>query len=396
MPDMSEGTAYPNPASTTNTAVAVLDAPAPTPPTHTDTEFDALVAAAKARIAAAEQLNAASAQKGRSWALPGRTPRLCWRSRTLWLTEVASALATDEGRSLCRRRHLSPRTALAVARACSRFADGATGRSLTAANTTIGALAAQLAGRTKAYSHDVVANARAVLSALGLAVEVAQGRYLTAEERLAAAAHHDGVQRRAASTWALVSARRWVEAVKKSSLPRRGSTGSKTPRSRWSPKRAHSARAPYGRSATTRTLPTHRTTAELVARTPALDNGVHLGALVDVVAEHVDCTRWSGRDLAWLLSDDTRNRRLTWPDRIDHPAAFLRHRLLALRSRLAEPSPSELARDRHDCIRAEQLARAKAQTTATPASPDHRKRCLESVRASLAARRNHATSQVRR
>jgi hypothetical protein len=52
--------------------------------------------------------------------------------------------------------------------------------------------------------------------------------------------HHDGVQIRAASTWALTTPRRWYT---KSSLPRSGSTGSKTPRKKRSPTHARK-RAP--------------------------------------------------------------------------------------------------------------------------------------------------------
>lgn len=400
MAGSSEGSAHPNEVSSTDSPATDALTSAPLTNTeHANTEHapdpGGLIAA---RIAAADQLNTATGQRGRSWALRGNSPRLAWQSRSRWTAAVAAALATGEGRQLCRNRHLSHRTALLIARACARFADSRTGHSVTASNRTIGRVAAELSNRAKPFSHDVVANARAVLAELGLAVEVAQGRHLTAAERLAAAVHHDCVQTRVASTWALITPRQWVQ--RKSDLPRRGSTGSKTPRSKWSPKRsranARRAQTPSGRvSHEQRALRPQVVTADLLRRTVGLDTGRHIGALVDVISDHVDCSRWSGADLAAILTEDARANALTWPDRIANPAGFLRHRLRRLTDRLTGQSPSEQRAEYELRRQAEQRERAKAAARANlnRASARHVQAEMEALRKLLGDKRNARREQ---
>jgi hypothetical protein len=343
------------------------------------------------RIKDAEKENKLRGQRGRSWALDGRQPTLVWQSRTKWLAGTAAELGCARGRQLCRERRLSPRTALLVARACARLADADTGRGVTASNDTIGRIAAELDGRAKPFCHDVVGKARAVLAELELAVEVAQGRYLTATERFEAAVHHDGVQIRAASTWALTSPRRWYT---KSYLPRRGSTGSFTPRRQCSPTHARKrAAAPSGRSQRTkgreRPKKAHIVTAQLVAAAKSLDNGRHLGALVDVVVELVDCDRWTGRDLVAVLNQDARENPRDWPSTIQNPAGFLRHRLSLLRDVLAGPSPSQVAEDhqRRDLEEQQRRAAEAAAAEASKASEVQVARHMDMIRATLKSAR---------
>ncbi len=396
MRSCSEGSAYPRGVSRGTDLAPHLR---PTP-SHTTTpaplltgsqETTDLGAACLAGLEAAERRNAADGQRGHSWALPGRAPTVCWTSRSLWLVSVDVALHSDEGRRLCRQRHLSPVTARAIARGVAAFADTSSGRNVTASNSTIAALAAARAGRPRPWSHDVVANTRAVLTALGLAVEVARGRYLTHAERLAAAVHHGGQQLRAASTWALTSPRRWMP---KSSLPRRGSTGSKTPRSRKSPTRAQArATAPSGRSsrqgAPPRPIEAHKVTAELIQRTHGLDTGHHLGALVDVVHQLVDCRRWTGRDLAEVLNAHAMNNPRDWPSRIHYPAAFLRSRLTEISDQLARISPSQQRAEAHHKLLLEQAERRREQQEAAEqrATPHQVANHLAAIRATLAARK---------
>lgn len=389
MPSCSEGNAYPNDLSSIATPDSHVDAnKALHFPDPTDTPIGLII---EARIADAQSRNRASGQRGRSWALPGQPPALCWSGRARWLVAVDVALATEEGRSLCRARHLSPITARAIARGCADFADSSTGRHLTASNATIAARAADLAGRPRPWSHDVVANTRFVLEALGLAVEIVRGRYLTATERLAAAVHHDGVQLRAASTWALMLVRRWQV---KSYLPRRGSTGSKTPRSRYSPNARKRATAPFGRLAKTppgpRPLAAQIVTAQLVQRAHGLDNGRHLGALVGVIADLVDCDRWTGRDLAELLDQDARDNPRDWPATIQNPAGFLRHRLSRLSDLLAGPSPSQTAAAHHRAVQQERFEREvqAQQANRNRASSDHVAGVMAQIREQLAHRRS--------
>lgn len=361
------------------------------PQTLDHTDPDSLGTLIRSRIEAADQENGARGQRGRSWSLDGRNPALVWQTRSRWLTGVAVELGCPRGQQLCRQRKLSPRTALFVARACARFADTGTGRGVTASNETIGRVAAELAGRAKPFCHDVVSNTRAVLAALELAVEVAQGRYLTVQERFLAAVHHDGVQLRAASTWALTSPRRWYS---KSYLPRSGTTGSKTPRSRYSPTHARKrAQAPFGRSqrekGRDRPREAHIVTAQLVAKAPSLDTGRHLGSLVDVIAELVDCDRWTGSDLVAVLNQDARENPRDWPARIQNPAGFLRHRLSRLSDVLAGPSPSEVAEQHRRRVLEEQQRRAEVEAEADKrkASGEQIARHMDAIRATLRSAR---------
>lgn len=389
MPSCSEGIAYLNHLSSNATPdrekVATSTLPYPQSPDPTLGEV------ITARIAEAELQNHAAGQRGRSWALPGRPPVLCWSGRQRWLISVDVALLSDEGRRLCAEQGISLKAARGVARGCADFADSRTGRHLTASNATIGARAAKLVGRAKAWCDDVVTRTRSVLKQLGLAVEVVRGRYLSAAERLAAAVHHDGVQLRAASTWALTSSRRWQV---KSDLPRRGSTGSKTPRSRTSPTRAQTrAQAPSGRSPRPRNGPrplsAQKVAAQLVARVPSLDAGQHLGAMIDVLAELVDCERWTGGDIAKVLDEDARENPRDWPGHIHSPAAFLRHRLKSLSARLDGPSPSQAAADHRRAVRAEQRERDETDRHARAhrASSTHVARAMAQIRHDLATRR---------
>ena len=394
MTDNSEGSAYPNDVS----SIATLERrDAPDSLANSDSHVS-IGRTIEARIAAAEAANRAHGQRGRSWALPGRSPAVCWSGRARWLLAVDVALATDEGRRLCRSRHLSPVTARAIARGCADYADSGTGRHLTASNSTIAAHAAEKAGRTRPWSHDVVANTRRVLELLGLAVEIARGRYLTAEERLAAAVHHDCVQMRAASTWSLTLIRRWHT---KSFLPRRGPTGSKTPRRCNSPKRALTrAKAPSGRSPRDRQGPrplaAQIVTADLISRTHGLDNGRHLGSLVDVITEMVDYQRWTGRDLVTVLNLDARTNPRDWPTHIENPAAFLRHRLSRIADRLAGPSPSSIAAAHAERLRGEQLERRAAEETAADrkATPQQVSRHMAAIRAVLQGQRPSGSTSV--
>lgn len=360
-------------------------------PTDLDTtEEPDLGAVIRTRIEDAERENQLRGQRGRSWALDGRQPTLVWQSRTKWLAGTAAELACIRGRQLCRKWRVSARTALLVARACARLADADTGRRVTASNETIGRIAAELADRSRPFCHDVVSNARAVLAELELAVEVARGRYLTVDERFQAAVHHDGVQIRAASTWALTTPRRWYT---KSYLPRRGPTGSKTPRRHCSPTRARKrASAPSGRSQglqeRERPRQAHIVTAQLVAAATSLDNGQHLGALVDVVAEMVDCDRWTGRDLVAVLNQDARENPRDWPSTIQNPAGFLRHRLSRLRAVLAGSSPSEVAEQHRQRTLEEQRRRAEAAAAADQraATPEQVSRHMDAIRSILRRR----------
>lgn len=395
MRDSSEGSAHPNAVS----SMSMLGESQGARSDLDNKQEPDLGEVIRKRIEDAEKENTLRGQRGHSWALDGRQSALVWQGRTKWLTAAAAELACAPGRQLCRKRGVSSRTTLLVARACAQLADSSTGRGVTASNETIGRIAAELAGRAKPFCHDSVSDARAVLAELELALEVARGRYLTVEERFQAAVHHEGVQIRAASTWALTTPRRWYT---KSYLPRRGPTGSETPRRKYSPTSARKrATAPSGRSQRVKGLDrpkkAHVVTAQLVAAAKSLDNGRHLGSLVDVVAELVDCDRWTGRDLVAVLNQDARENPRDWPSTIQNPAGFLRHRLSRLRGVLAGPSPSEVAEQHRQRALEEQRRRAEAAAAAEEraATPEQVSRHMDAIRSILRRRQRKSAENNR-
>lgn len=135
-----------------------------------------------------------------SWGLtpaPGSYgPLVAWRSGADWFDALMDCLATTEGETIRRRRRVSVRRVLAVARAYWTYADQDTGRGVTVSHERVGR---QLGICTK-----TVQRATRILEELGYAVTLIEGRYLTVAERRQARAHHGGAQLRAASTIALV------------------------------------------------------------------------------------------------------------------------------------------------------------------------------------------------
>ena len=406
MRDSSEGNAHPCGLSSVDTLVrgsahTYLDMP------HNPYDVDAIDAAFYAiaaeiigefsqpqnadRLAEpAAKLNVALEQSGKSWRIPGLPPAQVWTSRRYWLRSVSSVLKSEKGRALCKARRIAPDTCYAVAAALADFADSATGRNVAASNRRIGAWAARKSDRPKPFSHDTVGVARQVLAELGMAVEVARGRYLSKAERLLAKSHHGADQIRAASVWALISPR---EADTRPYLPSRGFTPREGSCSRKSPTRARKrTRAPFGRLCNhqNRPLAAQKLAAGLVDKVPALDQG-HIGAIVDVVMETVDYQRWTAADLIKLIDLDGQRRGIMWPATITKPAAFLRHRLTVLAPELAAPSPSEIEAAHLRRIRVEQAAReAEAQRKqASAARPETRQAAIAEFRAQLAEKRKH-------
>lgn len=353
-----------------------------------------LIAAREA--AGVEHLAAHPQTAASSWALPAEAvPGPSWSSRQQWLTAVSTAVLTDEARALM-ARVITASALRHIAAALASFADANTGRGVTASTSTVGARAAVIAGRDKPYSPRHVRAARAILNKLGLAQEAARGRYLTIAERMAAVLHHGNEQRRAASLWTLVMPAAHVKAV--CHLPRSGSALLKSPSRRWLPTRAQ-ARAgapsaqrssPPSPARSLRSRQAHKIVAHLVRCCPGLDK-THLGALVDVIARHVDTTRWTSTDLIAVL-DDTGGV----PTTVRFPARYLERRLAGLAAQLAEPSPSEVARSRSAAQAARQAqlrserARARAQA-ATPAQRAAHKARIDALLAAKTGRRATAS-----
>lgn len=112
-----------------------------------------------------------------------------WPSRAALLAAVDVALASLEGDTERKRLAVKPSKIRAVALADALTADRRTGARVATSNVTVAAAAG--------VSERVAERARAWLLRVGLAVEIARGRYLTAAERAASG------QIRAASTRAL-------------------------------------------------------------------------------------------------------------------------------------------------------------------------------------------------
>lgn len=403
----------------------------------TDAEWASLVARASRRVSEVEALNADGEQRGRSWALPiapgsrARTP--VWSSRSLWQHQLRCQLRTAEGSALCRQHHVSAEAVHAVGVAHAGFADSRTGRDVTASREIL----ASKAG----VSVTVVKRGRRVLSALGMAVEMTRGRFLTSLERDAAEAHHGGRQTRAASGWALVSPREVVVTTDRAyriprvsrvrptrrrpntrnrgvatgvvsstgvsgtstKVPQRGSRGPLSLKGfsgvaslvrENSPMRA---RAHAGESANTqrqraesgpRPLALQRSAAELIACVPALSGIERLRFVCDVLtAAGIDADRWSGRDIARRLDEDTRERGWVWPADVAAPIALLRWRLT--RIDLSGPSHAEQRlqdRERARQARNERLA-ATADRATRAASPEVRAAAIAQAKQALTNRR---------
>ncbi len=366
----SQGTSYPDEATTyldhsyvapsTSRTLANTDSGQQSQ----DENFDVAIKAAAENVVRIERINSASDQKGRTWSLPvdpndqSRTP--IWSGRMKWQNQVRQTLNSESGVERCKEHQVDPERVYAVAVTMAGVADRRTGRRVTASRENL----ADKAG----VSVTVLKRARRVLSNLGLAKEMVRGRLLRTVEQWAAEAHHGRRQTKATSVWALVSPKLAVveydlvtkigypsEAPRASLCPQpavRGpqslgtslSSSSSVRKNYITRARAHTRQNPAPATRRPRSIALQIAAAELVRHAPALNPPGHIGAVCDALrAYSVDPSRWSGRDIARRLSDDTRARGWLWPDSrsLKNPVAFLRWRLARIDWSL--PSPTELA-----------------------------------------------------
>ena len=249
LPGTSQGSAHPETGSTvqffTTPGVSpeVSDVDFPLPQPFADEEWEAIVAAAVANVAAIEAaqcqddpaeaavqdlLEAQPAGARAALTLPvpaGACARIpTWHSRRYWLT-LCEWIATNtvRGKAALKRHGIAAETFLKVCAAHAEYADSPTGRD-------VAATLAALAGRSQ-LSTDQLKRGRRVLKTLELGVELARGKKLNGHEREAAArlyAQTHGqapkrLQSGAASVWAL-SAPLWaVEAMPAPEKPKRRS-----------------------------------------------------------------------------------------------------------------------------------------------------------------------------
>ncbi|WCT05965.1 hypothetical protein [Rhodococcus qingshengii] len=387
MTGTSQGNAHPEPASTLPHNTILNGTPSTRHARVSDDEWAHAAQQATQNVTRIETLNRTSNQRGNSWSLPipdgtySRTPT--WTSRTHWQQQVRTLLNSPTGTTLCTTHTISIEAVFAVAVTHASLAESATGRSVTASRETI--------ARRAGVSTSTVKRARRVLTALGVAVELVRGRYLSRLEAMAAESHHGYRQFRAASAWALTTPRPVATTVTppftKPGKPSRATPRTAAYRSRTttrnhpqsgtrdplspsggfalkalafkiSPTRtqAHAGKTTHQPTTTPRPLHLQRAAAELIAHAPALKPAGHIGTICDTLQQSgIDTTRWTGRDIAHQLTADTQRRGWIWPSDIARPAAFLRWRLAQIS--WAAATPTEKA-SQHDHFRlAEQAAR---------------------------------------
>ncbi|WP_344298022.1 hypothetical protein [Agromyces neolithicus] len=129
-----------------------------------------------------------------------------WRYRLAWVTLLAWAIASPEGRAQLRwtqpggrPESISPKTFLAAAKEASSYADYDTGRNVTVGRARL--------GRAVARSERTMTRFWRAVNALGFARTREDGRYLRASERAAAYRRHGNRQLRMASLRDLISPR---------------------------------------------------------------------------------------------------------------------------------------------------------------------------------------------
>lgn len=307
---------------------------------------------------------------------------IAWASGEAWFDALMDTLRTAAGEEARRRAKVAPDTLLRVARADWMSADVATGRGVATAHETV--------ADDLGMSSKTVQRSRGLLEALGFAVTIVEGRYLTVAERRAARETHGGYQLRAASLRALTMPRP-SQPVQNVHLPRRGKRMLSTHLLKNSPTRAGARRTgaprpspnttkspnpPARRSAhpgTPRPLPLQRLAAELVRRVRWLDTGRHLGALCDVLdMAGVDGERWSAGALIETMDRFTAERRLKHPGEARNPLGFLRWMLTAaIDPGELTPDERRAERDAERRDRIEHQVREREQEQRRIASIDH-------------------------
>lgn len=320
---------------------------------------------------------------------------VAWQSPSAWFDAVMDVLGTGDGEAARRRAKVARDTLLRVAYADRQSADQGTGRGVATAHETV---AVQLGMSAK-----TVQRARLLLEALGLAVTVVEGRYLTTAERVEAASRHGGHQVRAASTRALTvpvgyrgpvasvepgDGSRGVESVH---LPPARGVNVSSHLSERSPRRARSRtlrptasrRAastkakPFSAPLVPRGLEVQRLAAELVRRMPWVARGRHIGVVCDLL-ERLDVVRggWTASELLDAVNryvatggirlagvDDQRDpvAYLAWllrsavPPGSRSPAAEVVDERRALLARQAQERAAEQARRQRIAAEADQI-----------------------------------------
>jgi len=272
-----------------------------------------------------------------------------WTSRESWLAALRG-WAQSPGFTACAdaaRVSITVATFLGIAAVMAEHADHATGRHVAVTR-------ARIADRV-GCSPDTVTVAWRLLRVAGWAVEAQRGH---GSPGTPAAGRRPSVyhlvprqQPRSPQVEVPNSSVRTKKSVDNPDLPPKAGigllppVGSNSPsahaRPKQSPITTPAARRRY--RATPRPLPVQRLAAELVARTHGLHRG-HIGAVCDAITTAgIDPGTWSARAITAALDTDMKTRGWSWPDRIDHPGAFLASRFKRLDWRPEDGPPSTKA-----------------------------------------------------
>ncbi|MEU4841758.1 hypothetical protein [Nocardia testacea] len=325
-------------------------------------------------------------QIGASWSLPledGASSKVPVIAVKAWLAVVTTLLDTETGRAAASRHETSTKTVLDLAETVAGFADQHTGRGITASIATMAKRAGCSPGTMRKVRYVLRDLGLAAPMATGRrlsALEIAAARahhggvqthaasvwHLTIP-RHATALQRPAQRRRSASLGRIARASH-VAARKLSTDQASGHLSSlthvsedpsvhdgvNTPVStsshagKKSPTRARGARAGKISSEAEekpqdpRPLHLQLAAAELIAACPGLDRNQwinigsrhylrnpdhrrHIGALADLLAEFdIDTSRLDGTAIARALERSTRERGMSWPERINAPIPFLR------------------------------------------------------------------------
>ena len=260
-----------------------------------------------------------------------------WRSRAAWIAAVAAWVDSPAGRTALQAKHIRPAAFMAVVTAVAGFADGPTGRNVAATNAAIAGVAG--------CCPDRVTTVRALLRGAGWAVEIQRGHGRPGGPPAS----------RRPSVWALTEPRTPAAAANPpvdtragrghfSDLPPKGGFSSSTPVGNHSPSALRARhpspthpRPPRRRRCAPRPLAVQKLAAALVTphgRPDPLCVGLargHIGAVCDALtAAGIDPGAWSAKAIVEALNADMQRSGLSWPDRVEHPGAFLAARLRRL------------------------------------------------------------------
>lgn len=310
---------------------------------------------------------------GFSWArepeagTQGRIP--CWATRSRWLKLLETELSGETAADVLKKHHAAPHTVYRIARMDAAAADTTTGRNVRTAHATV--------ARALGCSVDTVRRARRVLRDLGFSVEVVRGRYMTTEEREAAARERGSRQRRFASTRCLtIPARCRAMHPYPCGVNSSGhSTSRRVPSTRL--RAAGTSKDQPKSTPLTRRIPplgVQKITARLVQRMPWLDRG-RSGHLMGLSRGLVACgvtEEWTTQDLMNAVEADHQGLGLLSlpPDSQKNPRALLLHQIKrAITGKEPPARARRAAEDARRVARAAEIAQRAAEAKTKTAMP---------------------------